>query len=85
MTIVAGVVCGSVAVAFHLAIRIAESLLINRAFAAPGTWQIVLVIATPALGGLLCGVLLQFVVPGAAGSGMPQVKEAYATDGGRIP
>jgi CIC family chloride channel protein len=40
---------------------------------------------TPTVGGLLSGVLLQYVVPGARGSGIPQVKVAYAIKGGRVP
>lgn len=85
LTIVAGVVCGAVAVAFHLAIRLAERFLIDRSFSAPGTWQVILVIATPTLGGLVCGLLLHYVFPGARGSGIPQVKAAYAVNGGRVP
>ncbi|MFL6257742.1 MAG: chloride channel protein [Pyrinomonadaceae bacterium] len=39
---------------------------------------------TPLLGGLLSGVLLQYVVPDARGSGIPQVKVAYAVKGGKL-
>jgi CIC family chloride channel protein len=84
LTIVAGVVCGAVAVAFHLTIRLAESLMIDRALAAPGAWRIALCLLTPAAGGLACGILLHYVVPDARGSGIPQVKEAYALKGGRV-
>ncbi len=42
-------------------------------------------IMIPTLGGLVCGAILQYVVPGARGSGVPQVKVAYAIKDGRIP
>jgi len=84
LTIVVGIVCGFTAVAFHLAIRAAEGLLIERALSAPGSSWMVWTIVTPTLGGLLAGALLTWVVPGARGSGIPQVKVAYATEGGRV-
>src|SRR5262245_17519006 len=62
LTVVAGVVCGAAAVAFHLTIKLFESLLIDRAFAAPGAWQIALCLLVPTAGGLVCGALLHFVV-----------------------
>jgi CIC family chloride channel protein len=41
-------------------------------------------VLTPLLGGLLSGFLLRYVVPDARGSGIPQVKVAYAVKGGRL-
>lgn len=85
LTLIVGALCGLTAVAFHLSILKAESLLIDNALVAPnGNW-IWLTILTPALGGLLSGVLLAYVVPGARGSGIPQVKVAYEVSGGRLP
>ena len=78
VTLAAGVACGAVAVAFHLTIRLLGSLLIDRAFAAPGPLQIALVLLVPTLGGLAAGILLEYLVPEARGSGIPQVKEALA-------
>ncbi|MEO8649987.1 MAG: chloride channel protein [Acidobacteriota bacterium] len=83
LTLVVGAVSGLVAVAFHLSILTAEELLINRAATSDG-WMW-LTILTPALGGLLSGLLLYYVVPGARGSGIPQVKVAYEIKGGRLP
>ena len=83
LTLVVGALCGLVAVAFHLSILAAEELLIGRA-AASNSWMW-LTVLTPTLGGLLSGVLLYFVVPGARGSGIPQVKVAYEIKGGRLP
>ncbi|HJQ31922.1 MAG TPA: chloride channel protein, partial [Pyrinomonadaceae bacterium] len=84
LTILIGVLCGLAAVAFHLSIRYAESLFINRAMTAPGHAWVWWTILTPTLGGLLSGALLQYVVPDARGSGIPQVKVAYAVRGGRL-
>ncbi|MDQ6788477.1 MAG: chloride channel protein [Acidobacteriota bacterium] len=85
LTLVVGAICGLAAVGFHLAIIKAENLLIENAIAAPdGNW-IWLTVLTPALGGLLSGVLLSYIVPGARGSGIPQVKIAYEIKGGRLP
>jgi CIC family chloride channel protein len=84
LTLLVGVVCGLVAVAFHLAIQAAEALLIDRALRAPGWSWVAWTILSPTAGGLLAGAALTWVVPGARGSGIPQVKQAYALEGGRI-
>jgi CIC family chloride channel protein len=83
LTIVLGGLCGLAAVAFHLAIRLAERLAIGRAMSAAGHLWILWTILTPAAGGVLVGLLLH-LVPNAAGSGVPQVKAAYATQRGRL-
>ncbi len=85
LTIISGALCGLAAVAFHIGIDKAEALMINRAMAARGNSWIYLTILTPALGGLFVGLMLHYVVPGAVGSGIPQVKYAYALHAGRIP
>ncbi|HKP55409.1 MAG TPA: chloride channel protein [Polyangiales bacterium] len=84
LTIAVGMVCGLLAVGFHLAIIAAETLLIERALHAAGWPWMVWTVLTPTLGGVLAGVLLSFVVPGARGSGIPQVKQAFAVEGGRV-
>ncbi|MGI9036949.1 MAG: chloride channel protein [Pyrinomonadaceae bacterium] len=85
LTLIVGAICGLAAVAFHLAIIKAEGFMIDSAIAAPhGNW-IWLTIITPGIGGLLSGILLAYVVPGARGSGIPQVKIAYEIKGGRLP
>jgi CIC family chloride channel protein len=76
LTLLIGGVCGLVAVAFHLAIGWVAGLTIDRAFAAD-TWM-VWVIAVPTVGALAAGVALHYF-PGARGSGVPQVKLAYAS------
>ena len=85
LTIVIGVVCGFAAVGFHFAIAASERLLIAPAMAAPGRSWMFWAIASPAVGGLVSGVLLHYVVPGARGSGVPQVKVAYAARAGGVP
>src|SRR5689334_22032199 len=85
LTLIVGALCGGSAVLFHLAIIKAEARLIDPAMAASSPRWIWLTILTPTAGGLLSGILLHFVVPGARGSGIPQVKVAYAIKGGRVP
>jgi len=84
VTILAGGLCGLAAVAFHLCIMGLESLLIERANTAPGHSWIWWSILTPSLGGLVVGVGLAYFAPAAAGSGIPQVKVAYALRHGRV-
>lgn len=84
LTVAIGVVCGLAAVAFHYSIALAEKLLFGRAINAPGQLWVFWGIATPALGGLVAGVLLKFVVPNARGSGIPQVKVAFASRDGVV-
>lgn len=85
LTLLSGGLCGLAAVSLHLGIGKAESLLINRALAAPNHSWIYLTILTPALGGLIVGLGLRYWVPGAVGSGVPQVKVAYAVHSGHVP
>lgn len=80
LTLVLGGVCGLVAVVFHLAIRAAQQLLFERFSVADGWVWIPWVVLLPAAGGALAGLALQYVVPSARGSGLPQVKTAYALD-----
>lgn len=86
VALAAGALCGLAAVSFHLAIIAAENTFIERAFHHPSErlsiWFIILI---PTVGAAVCGVILQFIVPGARGSGIPQVKVAYAVKGGRVP
>jgi CIC family chloride channel protein len=83
LTLIIGAACGLVAVAFHLGIIWGEEFLIDSA--KDSSNSIWLVILTPTLGAALSGILLTYFAPGARGSGIPQVKVAYAAKGGRIP
>ena len=84
VTILAGGLCGLAAVAFHLSIAWAEALFIDRANSASGYTWIFWTILTPALGGLFAGLGLTYFSPAAAGSGIPQVKVAYALRSGMV-
>lgn len=84
LTVIIGGTCGFAAVLFHLALRAAEALLIERALGAGGYSWIGWTIACTTLGGLICGWLLERAAPSARGSGIPQVKTAYAIKSGRI-
>ena len=85
LTLVIGVACGLAAVGYHEAIFFTSHQLIERALALKGWRAIVWTVATPALGGMVCGLLLQYVFLGARGSGIPQVKVAFAARSGRVP
>jgi CIC family chloride channel protein len=84
LTIAIGGVCGLAAVAFHVAIERVAAVTIDRAMAAAGSAWIGWTLAVPAAGGLVAGLVLHRVVPAARGSGIPQVKVAYAAHGGRL-
>ncbi|HET9627317.1 MAG TPA: chloride channel protein [Kofleriaceae bacterium] len=84
LTMAIGGVCGVAAVAFHLAIERTAEHTINRALAAAGSAWIAWTLIVPTLGGLLSGLLLYYVVPNARGSGIPQIKIAYAAKAGRL-
>jgi CIC family chloride channel protein len=81
LTVVIGGACGLAAVGFHLLIDLVTHLSIAQALAAPGRSFVPWALAVPALGGLLSGIFLQYVVPNARGSGIPQVKVAFAGRG----
>lgn len=85
VALVAGALCGLAAVSFHLSIIWTENKLIDSAFTATGKAWVWWTILIPTVGGLVCGAILQYLIPGARGSGVPQVKVAYATRGGRVP
>ncbi len=84
LTVVIGGLCGLAAVAFHLLINLVSHLAIDSAATAPGAAWIPLTLLIPTLGGLASGALLEYVVPNARGSGIPQVKIAYAGRGGHL-
>lgn len=84
LTGVVGVLCGVAAVAFHMAIGLVEEQVLHRAFSAPGPWWIVGGVLVPTIGALICGILLHYVWPNARGSGIPQVKVAFANENGLV-
>lgn len=84
VTIIAGGLCGLGAVAFHLSIAWLEDLMINRANHAYGHSWIFWTILSPGVGGLIAGLGLTYWAPAAAGSGIPQVKVAFALRSGLV-
>jgi len=80
-----GVLCGLVAVGFHFSIHHLFEFLWHRAesFGSP-SFEYVMV-AAPTLAGLLVGIVIHFFAPGAAGSGIPEVRAAYYNANGKIP
>ncbi|HEX3695249.1 MAG TPA: chloride channel protein [Polyangia bacterium] len=73
-----GGVCGLAAVIFHVSIDRMSKLAVMGAMNARGYSWIPWTLVVPTVGGLVSGVLLQYVVPNARGSGIPQVKVVYA-------
>lgn len=84
LTVLIGLLSGLAAVAFHLAIKGVEHTLINPATHAGWPWMVPATILVPTLGALLCGALLVYVAPSARGSGVPQVKAAFAAIGPQL-
>ncbi len=84
VTILAGGLCGLAAVGFHLSIGWLEELMINRANHAHGHTWIFWTILSPGIGGLVVGLGLTYWAPAAAGSGIPQVKVAFALRSGLV-
>lgn len=84
LCVLVGVLSGLAAVSFHLAIDFVFEHLIEVA-GHPGAGEISLVLLFgPAIGGLIVGLILQYVAPRAGGSGIPQTKIAYHNDFGEI-
>ncbi len=84
-SIAIGAVCGLVAVSFHLLIQKVTALLFGAPdfVASNAGWLRFLWI--PGAGALVAGIFLQYVVPEARGSGIPQTKTAYFARSGVIP
>src|SRR3954452_13408332 len=82
LTLVAGALCGLTAVAFHVAIIKMESLLMGAALAS--SHMVWFGISTPIAGALICGAMLTYVVRGARGSRILQVKISDGIKGGDL-
>ena len=73
------------AVVFHLAIYYTFEQVWEFSTSQVETWQFVAVmLAAPAVAGLICGLAIRFFSPSAVGSGIPQTKDAYYNRGGYI-
>lgn len=76
LCVCAGILCGLVGVLFHLAIMGIFDILFSF-YQSLGIWAIPAMILSPAFAGLIVGLLIRYVSPTAAGSGIPQTKTAY--------
>lgn len=84
MCLLAGLLCGLAAVAFHFAIEFLFHNLWHFAQSQEPVAFIAIMIAAPTFAGLVVGVVSQKFVPEAIGSGIPQTKYAYYNKGGKI-
>ena len=78
--VITGIVCGFVAVAFHLSIDTIFHFVLGVAEhleESDRPWMIVFLIAAPTFGGLITGLAVAKYGSGAAGSGIPQTKHAF--------
>lgn len=84
LCVVCGLLCGLVAVAFHLAIHRLFELVWYLATSLPLSGFIAVLLLAPTLGGLIVGLGVRYLSPNSVGSGIPQTKAAYFNNGGRI-
>ena len=84
LCVLAGLLCGSTAVLFHLAIHHLFEWLWRSATRVDSWRFVAILLAAPTLGGLLVGLAVRFFAPDAAGSGIPQTKAAFYNKGGKI-
>jgi chloride channel protein, CIC family len=84
VALLAAAASGLLAVCFQAALLAAERALIQQAQHAPGHGWIALTLLYPTLGGLFAGVVSSMGFAGARGSGVPQVKSAYALPEGAL-
>lgn len=76
LCICAGIVCGLVGVSFHLLI----TGIFETAFGfyqGLGVWALPAMVLSPAVAGVVVGLMIRFISPTATGSGIPQTKAAY--------
>ena len=76
LCICAGILCGLVGVSFHLAITVLFNGLFGL-YQSWGSFAIPAMILSPAIAGLIVGLMIRYVSPTASGSGIPQTKSAY--------
>jgi CIC family chloride channel protein len=76
LCICAGIFCGLAGVSFHLAIISIFKVLFNF-YQSTGIWAIPLMVLSPAIAGLIVGLMVHYISPSSVGSGIPQAKVAY--------
>ena len=78
--IITGVCCGVAAVAFHKAIEFVFYLVHQLGYwigDGDQKWFYILIGLAPMVGGILTGLILEYLEPNAAGSGIPRTKSQY--------
>lgn len=85
LCVIVGVFCGLVGVIFQLSIDFLFQATIVESLERDSPWDLAGLLLLPAAGGLVTGLVLTYVAPAAAGSGIPQTKEAYHHKFGQIP
>lgn len=83
LCICAGVICGLIGVLFHLAITGVFETLFGF-YAGLGIWALPAMVLSPAVAGVIVGLMIRYVSPTASGSGIPQTKAAYYQNFGVI-
>ena len=77
LCIISGILCGLAGVGFHLSIQWVYEHWTGVFHGKQGWEKVAIMIGSPAVAGLLVGLILQYLSPAAAGSGIPQTKQAY--------
>jgi len=77
LCIISGVLCGLAGVGFHLSIQWVYDHWTGYFHHKEGWTKIAIMIGSPAVAGVLVGLILQYISPTAAGSGIPQTKQAF--------
>ncbi len=77
LCIISGILCGLAGVGFHLSIQWVYQHWTGVFHGKQGWEKVAIMIASPAVAGLLVGLILQYLSPSAVGSGIPQTKQAY--------
>ncbi len=85
LAILISLLCGVAAVALHRAIEWVSHVMHTGGVGVQGSWRPYVIVLTPAVGGLIAGSILRYLVPEARGSGIPQVKLDLIMRGGVIP
>ncbi len=87
MTIIAifvGVLGGGGAIIFHKLVELFQNAVRDTASALPSGLQSWWLVLTPAIGGLVVGLIVKFAMGGKKGAGVAGVMEAVGLGGGRI-
>ena len=84
LCVLAGLLCGLVAVAFHFTIHHLFDWVWKTAENSNPLGLCAVLLGAPTFAGLVVGLVVRFYAPEAAGSGIPQTKAAYYNAGGKI-